>query len=112
MGTHHKYLYKKYGVEPNIVVECPDEYSIVALVKENFGIALMPRTDILDENPGVNIHTIKELDIRHQIFMFWKEDTYHLPAVERFISYMKEQAEEATDSSNASKVYLKDIINY
>lgn len=112
MGTHHKYLYKKYGVEPNIVVECPDEYSIVALVKENFGIALMPRTDILDGNPGVNIHTLKELDIRHQIFMFWKEDAYHLPAVERFISYMKEQAEEETDSSNASKVYLKDIVNY
>ena len=112
MGTHQKYLYKKYGVEPDIVVECPDEYSIVALVKENFGIALIPRTDILEGNPGVNIHSIKELNICHQIFMFWKEDTYHLPAVERFISYMKEQSTVENDSPNASIIYLKDIVNY
>ncbi len=112
MGTHQKFLYRKYGVEPDIVVECPDEYSIVSLVRENFGIALMPKTDILDGNPGVNIHRIKELDIRHQIFMFWREDAYHLPAVKRFISYMKEDAEPEIDSTNASKVYLKDIVNY
>lgn len=72
----------------------------------------MPRTDILDGDPGVNIHKIQGLDICHQIFMFWSKDTYHLPAVERFISYMKEQAVEMNDSVNASKVYLKDIVNY
>ena len=93
-------------------MECPDEYSIVALVRENFGIALMPRTDVLEKDPGVSIHEIKNLDISHQIFMFWRKDAYHLPAVERFLSYMKEQAEVETDSANASKVYLKDIVNY
>lgn len=41
MGSHLRSLYKKYAVEPNIVVECPDEYSIVALVRENFGVALI-----------------------------------------------------------------------
>lgn len=112
MGSHLKSLYKKYAVEPNIVVECPDEYSIVALVKENFGVALMPRTDILEGDPGVLIHGIKDLNICHQIFMFWSKDAYHMPAVERFLSYMKEQAEEANDSVSASKVYLKDIVNY
>lgn len=112
MGAHLKSLYKKYDVTPDIVVECPDEYSIVALVRENFGIALMPRTDVLEKDPGVSIHEIKNLDISHQIFMFWRKDAYHLPAVERFLSYMKEQAEVETDSANASKVYLKDIVNY
>ncbi len=113
MGSHQKALYRKYGVEPSIVVECPDEYSVVALVKEHFGIALMPRTDILDGNPGINIHKIKGLSIYHQVFMFWKKDAYHLPAVERFISYMKEEAQNQTiDSLSVSKVYLKDIVNY
>lgn len=41
MGSHLRSLYKKYAVEPNIVVECPDEYSIAALVRENFGVALI-----------------------------------------------------------------------
>ena len=112
MGIHLSGLYKKYEAEPNIVVECPDEYSIVALVRENFGVALMPRTDILDNHPGVSIHGIRDLAIYHQIFMFWSKDAYHLPAVERFISYMKKQADVINDSVNVSKVYLKDIINY
>mgnify|MGYP000506065849 CR=1 FL=1 len=46
MGTRTRALYAKYNIQPDIVVECPDEYSIVALVRESFGIALMPRTDI------------------------------------------------------------------
>lgn len=112
MGIHLRSLYKKYNVEANIMVECPDEYSIVALVKENFGVALIPRTDILEGDPGVCIHKIKDLNICHQIYMFWSKDAYHLPAVERFISYMKEQAKETNDSVDASKVYLKDIVNY
>ena len=112
LGSHLRSLYKKYAVEPNIVVECPDEYSIVALVRENFGVALMPRTDILDNHPGVSIRGIRDLNIGHQIFMFWRKDAYHLSAVDRFISYMKEQADLKTDSVSVSNVYLKDIVNY
>lgn len=110
MGTHSKYFYKKYNIPANIVVECPDEYSIVALVKENFGIALLPNTDILD-NSGLNIHRIENIEIGHQIFMFWMKNRYRLPAVERFIQYMKEQAQIDNDSKNALKIYLKDIFN-
>lgn len=113
MGTHQAALYKKYGIEPDVVVECPDEYSVLSLVKENFGIGFLPRIDILQvENPGVDIHGIIGLNFCNQIYMFWKKDSYHLPAVERFISYMKDQAEEGIDSLNASKIYLKDIVNY
>lgn len=112
MGIHLRALYKKYGITPNIVVECPDEYSILALVRENFGIALMPRMDILDNATDICIHEITNFDIGHQIFMFWSKDVYHLPAVERFISYMKGQAQISTDSTNVSKIYLKDIVNF
>ena len=100
-------------------MECPDEYSIVALVREGFGIALMPRTDILELSQGVCIHPIENLYIYHQIFMFWMKERYRLPAVERFIEYMKQQArqdglqaERETDSKNVLKIYLKDIVNF
>lgn len=119
MGTRTRALYAKYNIQPDIIVECPDEYSIVALVRESFGIALMPRTDILELAPGVCIHPIENLDIYHQIFMFWMKERYRLPAVERFIEYMKQQArqdglqaERETDSKNVLKIYLKDIVNF
>ena len=113
MGTYAKYLYRKYQVNPNTIVECPDEYSIVSLVRENFGIALMPQTDILLNAEGINIHKIMGLEIYRQVFMFWMKDRYRLPAVERFIEYMEtQQAEDANDTENVSKIYLKDIVNF
>ena len=112
MGTYARHLFKKYQIKPNMIVECPDEYSIVALVRENFGIALMPRTDILAKAERVSIHRLENLQIYRQIFMFWMKDRYRLPAVERFIQYMKEQAEPENDTENALKLYLKDIVNF
>ena len=112
MGTYERKLYKKFQVKPNLIVECPDEYSIVALVRENFGIALTTQTDILVRAEGINIHKLKDLTVYRQTFMFWMKDRYKLPAVERFIRYMKEQAETETDSLDVSKVYLKDIVNF
>ncbi|MFR3322229.1 MAG: LysR family transcriptional regulator [Lachnospiraceae bacterium] len=112
LGTHTRCFYQNSNLSPNIIMECPDEYSIVALVRENFGIAFIPRTDILDEAAGVSIHQIEGVELFHQIFMFWMKDRYRLPAVDRFITYMKEQAETRTDSENALKRYLKDIVNF
>ena len=117
MGTHTKYLYRKYGVHPDIIAECPDEYSILAMVKQNFGIALMPETDFLAGENQVNVHRLKDLSIYHQVFMFWMKERYRLPAVERFLQYIKEEArkeeiEQENDRLNASKIYLKDIVNF
>ena len=64
MGKHTRHLYKEYQVEPNVIVECPDEYSMVAMVRENFGIALMPRTDILERAEGINIHKLENLTMQ------------------------------------------------
>ena len=118
MGTHTKYLYRKYGVHPDIIAECPDEYSILAMVKRNFGIALMPETDFLAGEDQVNVHRLKDLSIYHQVFMFWMKERYRLPAVERFIR-IYERAGTAgrtggrkTIAMNASKIYLKDIVNF
>lgn len=49
-------------MKPNIIVTCPDEHSIMALVKEGFGIALVPKVDSLDET-SIHIHSIKDMDL-------------------------------------------------
>ena len=100
-----------------LIAECPDEYSILVMVKRNFGIALMPETDFLAGEDQVNVHRLKDLSIYHQVFMFWMKERYRLPAVERFIRYIKEEArkeemEKKNDRLNASKIYLKDIVNF
>lgn len=112
MGSHLKSFYEVYDLHPKIVVECPDEYSIVALVKEKFGIAFLPVTDVLADTVDINIHHIKDLRLYHEIFMFWKRDQYQLPSVRRFIQYMIDQSDVEIDSKNESKLYLKDIIHF
>ncbi|MGF0032701.1 LysR family transcriptional regulator [Bariatricus sp. SGI.154] len=90
LGNYTKQLYKRLSLHPNIVVECPDEHSIVALVSENFGIALVPKIEEIDEN-RVDIYKLSDIELVHHTFMFWIRDRYHLPAVERFIEYMKQK---------------------
>ena len=58
----------------------PDEYSIVALVREKISASrLAPRTDILEQADGIRIHTLKGLEIYHQTFMFWMKKPLPLP---------------------------------
>lgn len=93
LGNYTKQLYERFGLEPNIVVECPDEHSIVALVSEGFGIALVPRIEEVDGR-RVNIHKLDDIELVHQTFMFWMRERYQLPAVTRFIEYMKGRGRE------------------
>lgn len=90
LGNYTQRLYQRLALKPNIVVECPDEYSITALVSENFGIALVPRIAEIDES-RVGIHKLDDIELVHQTFMFWARERYQLPAVERFIEYMKKR---------------------
>lgn len=91
LGNYTKQLYRRLAFQPNIVVECPDEHSIVALVSEDFGIALVPAIEEINEN-RVNIHRFDDIELMHHTFMFWMRDRYQLPAVERFIEYMKQKS--------------------
>lgn len=110
MGMHTAELYAAFRIAADIVVECPDEYSIVSLVRENFGIALTPRTDLLKEAQGVVIHPIADGRLYHQIYMFWDNERYHLPAVRHFIEYMQQQAENSQPAENEDGLPLRDII--
>lgn len=111
MGIHTLSLYEKFDLHPNIVVEAPDEYGILTLVRQNFGIAIVPRTDIFRDFHNVTLHPIKDHKLGHQIFMFWMKEREVVPAVQHFIEYMKAQASDLNDNKDVSNVYLKDIIH-
>lgn len=95
LGNYTKKLYQRLFFKPNIVVECPDEHSIVAMVSENFGIALVPYIEDIDES-RVNIHKLNDIELVHHTFMFWMKDRYQLPAVDRFIEHMKQKSSSST----------------
>lgn len=111
MGIQSRRLYQEFDVDASIIVECPDEYSILSLVRENFGIALIPRTDICDDITGIAIRSIADHKIAHQIMMFWMKDREHLPVIDRFIAYMKEKSTAIEDSLDQSTLFLKDMIH-
>lgn len=106
MGIHTSQLYQKQDIHPTIIVECPDEYSILSLVRQGFGIALVPRTDLLQDESGFMIHSIPDKPFYHQVYMFWDRSRYHLPAVNRFIEFMKAQADPNQQDDGTA---LKDI---
>lgn len=94
LGIYTKKLYKRLSFQPNIVVECPDEHSIMAMVSEDFGIALVPKIAEIDER-RVNVHKFNDIELVNRTFMFWVKEHYQIPVVERFIKYMKQEAEES-----------------
>lgn len=99
LGTFTRKLYKRLSLRANIVVECPDEHSIASLVTEDFGIALVSRVEEIDER-RINVHRLNDIELVHRTFMFWVKDRYQLPAVERFIQYMKEVVSAEEENEN------------
>lgn len=90
LGNFTKKLYKRLSMRPNIVVECPDEHSIAALVSEDFGIAMVPRIFEMDEQ-RINIHKFHDIAMVNRTYMFWVKERYQMPVLERFLSYIMDE---------------------
>ena len=87
LGGYTNRLYKNVGIKPEIVCECSDENSIQALVREQFGIALVARVDILNEK-YLKIHHVSDADLVHYVNVVWLKNHYLMPATKRFIDFM------------------------
>ena len=88
LGGVTKRLYRDLGIKPNIVCECPDENAIQALVRENFGIAMVANVDMLNKNE-ISILHISDAELTHYVNMVWLRHHYQMPAIKRFIDFMK-----------------------
>lgn len=88
LGGATRRLYRDLGINPNIICECPDENAIQALVRENFGIALVADVDMLNEEEISTLH-VNDAELTHYVNMVWLRHHYQMPAIKRFIDFMK-----------------------
>ena len=87
LGGYTNRLYKNLGIKPEILCECSDENSIQALVREQFGIALVAKVDILNDK-YLKIHRVSDAELIHYVNLVWLKHHYLMPATERFIDFM------------------------
>lgn len=87
MGTETENLYRRMDLRPNIAIECPDENSIGAMVREDFGIALIAKISHLDTSK-LKLIRIEGEPLYHQIYIMYLKNHYRIPAVDRFIKYI------------------------
>ena len=88
LGGYTNRLYRSLGIKPNILCECSDENAIQALVRENFGIALVAKVDVLNEKE-IRILKVSDAELTHYVNMVWLRNHYQMPAIKRFIDFMK-----------------------
>ncbi|MBQ9155565.1 MAG: LysR family transcriptional regulator [Eubacterium sp.] len=91
LGGYTTRLYRRLGIKPDIICECPDENAIQALVREGFGIGLVAKVDMLEEK-DISILKLEDAELFHHVHMVWLKNHYHMPAIQKFIDYMKGQS--------------------
>lgn len=90
LGSFTNRFYKEQKMSVNIVCECPDENAISSLVAENFGIALVAHVDVIDSTK-VRIIPLSDTELSHTVYMGYLKDKYQIPAVKRFIQFIKRE---------------------
>lgn len=88
LGQYTKKLYRQHHMKPDLVIDCPDEYSIAALVAEDFGIAIVADVDTIRDAKIAKIPIAGE-SIVHTVYMAHLKDKYMIPATKRFVRFIK-----------------------
>ena len=91
LGLYTHKLYRKHQIQPDIVIDCPDEYSIAALVAEDFGIALVADVDTIRDAKIAKIPVAGE-ELIHTVYMAHMKDKYMIPATNRFVKFIKKDS--------------------
>ena len=90
LGGFTNQFFKQHSLNVNIICECPDENAIAALVAEQFGIALVANVDAL-KNAPIEILPLDDIELKHTVYMGYLKGRYRIPAVKRFIHFIKQQ---------------------
>ncbi|KAA9233738.1 LysR family transcriptional regulator [Aerococcus mictus] len=72
-----------------IALEVDEDETVAGLVAEGFGIAYIANNKVLNNYP-LAILPIKNFDYKRSYYMVYRNDIYHAPVVEDFITYIKE----------------------
>lgn len=90
LGNFIQDFYYKNSLKISTICDCPDENAISAMVSENFGIALVAHTDTITPEK-VDILEINDVPLEHTVYMGFVKGKYQLPAVRRFIDFIRHQ---------------------
>ncbi|MEE1313966.1 MAG: LysR family transcriptional regulator [Lachnospiraceae bacterium] len=91
MGKFTRKLFREENLSMNFVCESSNELSILSLVENNFGIAYVAETKEVKsaiENGRVKQIMVEENRYRY-LYMIYKSDKFHSPAVWDFIEFIK-----------------------
>lgn len=82
-------LFKEAGITPNIVYEVEEDNAVAELVEEGCGIAVIPRTSLLDH---YKVKVIPIINQKHErdIYMASLKNRYMAPSAQLFKEYMTE----------------------
>ncbi len=93
LGMYTKKLYRQRHITPSLVIDCPDEYSIAAMVAEDFGIALVADVDTV-RDAKIRCLPISGEKLIHTVHMAYMKNKYLIPAANRFLKFVQEHAVE------------------
>lgn len=82
-------FFKEHGVLPNFICESPDENGIASLVAKDFGIALVADVDTIHRDDICIRPLISQETFSHTVYMGYMRGKYQLPAVQRFIQFVR-----------------------
>ena len=89
LGKYTRNFFNDHGVIPNFICESPDENGIASLVAKNFGIALVADVDTIHRDDICIRPLISQETFSHTVYMGYMRGKYQLPAVQRFIQFVR-----------------------
>lgn len=90
LGKYTRSFFKKHDVSPNFICESPDENGIASLVAQGFGIALVADVDAIHRDDICIRHLVSHESFSHTVYMGYMTGKYQLPAIKRFIEFVRE----------------------
>lgn len=90
LGKYTRSFFKKHNVTPDFICESPDENGIASLVAQNFGIALVADVDAIHRDDICIRHLVSNESFSHTVYMGYISGKYQLPAIQRFIKFVRE----------------------
>ena len=89
LGKYTRNFFKNHHVSPDFICESPDENGIASLVAQGFGIALVADVDAIHREDICIRPLVSSESFSHTVYMGYLRSKYQLPAVQRFISFVK-----------------------
>ena len=88
LGQFLNHIFKNNKINPKIKFECENEQEIAGLVSQDFGIAVVGKTPLLEHTDLVQIK-IKDLKEKRYIYLAYLKNKPLKPHIRKFIEYVK-----------------------